>query len=206
MEQASPPAPPSRTRRRGYLVDRRFQLKYTLVLAGLGFLLSLVPGIGAWQAHRQSLDLAVTDPALRAAVEAGDRHLLLVAVGIAVSVALALALVGLVVTHHVAGPIHVMSHYLASLAQGRYPRMRPLRRGDELREFFELFQRAVSVMRERESRHAAISEEVVRRMRNALDRAPDLQPAISALEGLVREERQAVGSDPTRPADPARRG
>jgi tRNA C32,U32 (ribose-2'-O)-methylase TrmJ len=84
--------------------------------------------------------------------------------------------------------------------------MRPLRRGDELREFFELFQRAVSVMRERESRHAAISEEVVRRMRNALDRAPDLQPAISALEGLVREERQAVGSDPTRPADPARRG
>jgi hypothetical protein len=200
MEHASTPAvaPPTRFRRRGYLVDRRFQLKYTLLLAGLGLVLALVPGLGAWQAHRQSLEIAVTDPMLRAAVEAGDRHLLLVAVGIALAVSLSLALVGLVVTHHVAGPVYVMSHYLSALAQGRYPRMRPLRRGDELKEFFELFQRAVSVMRERESRHATISEEVVRRMRNVLDRAPDLQPAIAALEGLVREERAAVGGEGSR--------
>lgn len=208
MEQASSPAvaPPTRSRRRGYLVDRRFQLKYTVLLAGLGLVLALVPGIGAWQAHRQSLEIAVTDPFLRAAVEAGDRHLLLVAIGIALAVSLALGLVGLVVTHHVAGPIYVMSHYLSALAQGRYPRMRPLRRGDELKDFFQLFQRAVSVMRERESRHAAISEEVVRRMRNVLDRAPDLQPAIAALEGLVREERAAVGDDPGRQERPEARG
>jgi hypothetical protein len=35
-------------------------------------------------------------------------------------------------------------------------------------------------------------------MRNVLDRAPDLQPAIAALEGLVREERAAVGGEGSR--------
>jgi len=198
-DSAAVAEPGTRSRRRAYLVDRRFQLKYTLLLALAGLLLALLSGTWLWQSHRQSLELAVTEPALRSVVEAGDRQLLLVFIGIALATSLALGLLGLVLTHHVAGPVYVMSHYLAALAQGRYPRMRPLRRGDELKDFFQLFQRAVSVMRERESRHAAISEEVVRRMKTALDRAPDLQPAIAALEGLVREGRSAIGEDRSRP-------
>jgi hypothetical protein len=200
MDNASAPvaAPAGRFRRRAYLVDRRFQLKYTLLLALAGLVLALAAGGWLWQVHRQTLELAVTEPGLRAIAEAGERQLLLAFVGMAVAMALALALLGIVFTHHVAGPVYVMSHYLSALAQGRYPRMRPLRRGDELKDFFELFQRAIAVMRERETRHATISEEVVRRMRGALERSPELQPAIAALEGLVREERAAMGEDASR--------
>jgi len=188
-------------KRRAYLVDRRFQLKYTLLLSGAGLLLALVFGLWVWQAHRQSLELAVTDPAMRRLLEAGDRHLLFVFLGIAVSLSAALGLVGLILTHHVAGPVHVMSHYLAALAQGRYPRMRPLRRGDELKDFFGLFQGAVEALREREARHAAVSEEVIRQLRDALPRLPELQQAVEALQALVREEREALGPEgPRRPA------
>ena len=191
--RASGPTP--RPRRRVYLVDRRFQLKHVARLAGAGLAVSAVSALGVWLAHRQSMDLAVADPALRAILEADDRWLLLALGGIAVATSVALGLLGLVLTHHVAGPVFVMSHYLSSLAQGRYPRMRPLRRGDALRDFFELFQRAVTVLRERESRHAALVEEAIRRMRNVLDRAPDLEPAVQAMEGLLREERAATADD-----------
>jgi len=199
-EAPASPAPGARPKRRVYLVDRRFQLKYTLVLAGAGLLVALVFGLWIWQAHRQSLEMAVTDPTLRAVLEAGDRQLLLVFVGIAVTMSAALGLVGLVLTHHVAGPIYVMSHYLSALAQGRYPRMRPLRRGDELKDFFELFQRAVAAMREREVRHAAASEDAIERMRAASARAPELEGAVRALEAVVRDERDAVGAEPASPS------
>lgn len=193
------PSPTARPKRRVYLVDRRFQLKYTLVLAGAGLVVALVFGLWIWQAHRQSLEMAVTDPTLRAVLEAGDRQLLFVFVGIAVTMSAALGLVGLILTHHVAGPIYVMSHYLSALAQGRYPRMRPLRRGDELKDFFQMFQRAVAVMREREVRHAAAAEDAIRRIREASAGAPGLGGAIETLEALVQEERVAIGEEPARP-------
>ncbi len=192
--------PTARPRRRVYLVDRRFQLKQVLRLAGAGLVASAASGLWVWLAHRQSLELAVTDPALRAILVADDHWLLLAIGGIAVATAAALGLLGLVLTHHVAGPVFVMSHYLSALAQGRFPKMRPLRRGDELKDFFQLFQRAVTVLREREARHAAVVEEAIRRTRNVLDRAPDLEPAVLALEGLLREERAAMGEEAARPA------
>jgi len=192
---AGKPAPP-KSRRRIYLVDRRFQLKYAALLTGAGLAAALVFGAWVWQAHRQTIDLLVADPALRAVLEAGDLQLLAVFLGIAVTLALALGLVGVVLTHHVAGPVHVMSHYLAALAEGRYPRMRPLRRRDELQGFFELFERAVRSLRDREARHAAVSEGVLERMREATAKVPELRPALEALEALVREEREAVGADP----------
>jgi len=192
----APQSPRARPKRRAYLVDRRFQLKYTFVLAGAGLLLALLFGAWVWQAHRQSVELAVTDATLRAVLEAGDRQLLVVFLGIAITMSVALGLVGLVLTHHVAGPIYVMSHYLSALAQGRYPHMRPLRRGDELKDFFQLFQQAVSVMRDREARHAAASEEVIEKMRSASARSPELLPALAILEAVIKEEREAIGSEP----------
>ena len=189
------PVPP-RPKRRVYLVDRRFQLKYAALLAGAGLLVALVFGTWVWQAHRQSVDLAVSDATLRAVLEAGDRQLLVVFLGIAVTLSVALGLLGLVLTHHVAGPVYVMSHYLAALAQGRYPAMRPLRRGDELKEFFTLFQRAVGALRDREERHAAVSEGVIRHLRDAAAKVPELGSAVEALEALVREEREATRAVP----------
>ena len=182
-------------RRRVYLVDRAFQLKYTGFLMGAGLLVALVFGLWIWQAHQQTTELVSVDPALRPVLEASDRQLLYVFVGIAALMAAALGLLGLVVTHRVAGPMFVMGHYMSVLAQGRFPRMRTLRRHDELKSFFHVFLQAVQALKEREARHAAMLEDAVERMRAAGAGVPDLAPAIEALESAALERRRALSAD-----------
>jgi type IV secretory pathway TrbD component len=181
--------------RRVYLVDRAFQLKYTALLMGTGLLVALVFGLWIWQAHQQTTELVSVDPALRPVLEASDRQLLYVFVGIATLLAAALGLLGLVVTHRVAGPMFVMGHYMSVLAQGRFPRMRTLRRHDELKSFFHVFLQAVQKLKEREADHAAVLEEAVERMRAAGSQASDLAPAIAALEAAALERRRALSAD-----------
>ncbi len=181
--------------RRVYLVDRTFQLKYTLLLVAAGMGVALAFGLWIWQAHLQVSELAAVDPAIRPIIEASDRNLLVIFVGIAALMAGALGLVGILVTHRVAGPIFVMGHYMSVLAQGRYPRMRTLRHRDELKAFFQNFIEAVGTLKQREARHATVLEEAVERMRAAAGKSPELASAIEALESAARERRQALAAD-----------
>jgi hypothetical protein len=191
--------PPPVHHRRSYLVDRGFQLKYALLLAGAGVLLSLVFGFWLHQAHVQAIQLLPVDAEMRGVVERSDRELLYAFGAIAALMALALGLVGVVVTHRVAGPVFVMGHYMTVLSQGRFPRMRTLRRGDELKRFFNVFIEAVEAMKVREARHAAMLEATVERVRAALPRAPELAPAAEALAAAARERRAALQMDDPEP-------
>jgi hypothetical protein len=88
-----------------------------------------------------------------------------------------------------------MGHYLSVLAQGRFPRMRTLRRSDELKGFFQVFLDAIEALKAREARHVAVLEDVLARARQASARAPDLVPAVRALEHAVMERRLALAAD-----------
>jgi len=196
---AAASAPVAGHHRRAYLVDRRFQLKYALLMAGAGVVLALLFGFWVYQVHVQAMELVPLDAETRALVAHGDRLLLLVLLGISALMAVALALLGIVMTHRVAGPIFVMGHYMTVLGQGRYPRMRTLRKADELRGFFQIFLSAVGAMKTREARHAALLEDVAARLRAAAPRAPELQAAAEALEEAARERRQALSVDDPEP-------
>jgi hypothetical protein len=178
--------------RRTYLVDRRFQLKYILLLAGWGLVLAGLFGLWTWQAHQQVVETMVRDPAQRAALGPAQRQLAWVLFAIGGLSAAALGLVGFIMTHRVAGPVYVMSHFLSELAAGRYPPRRALRRRDELREFHHRFLDALDAMREREGRQLARLENAIRRLRGALPRAAELGPVIAGLEQDVRERREAL--------------
>jgi hypothetical protein len=195
MAEASATAGKATTGRRQYLVDRGFQLKYALVMAGAGLVVALVFGLWLHQAHAQATALLAPDSETRALIERSDRLLLGAFVAIAVLLAAALGLLGVVITHRVAGPVFVMGHYLRVLAEGRFPRMRTLRRSDELKEFFKVFIDAVDMMKLREARHTAVLEDAVRRMREAALVAPELTPAIEALARAAQERRAALAQD-----------
>ena len=181
--------------RRRYLVDRGFQLKYALVMALSGVAVAVVFGLWLHQAHAQATVLLAPDAETRALVERSDRLLLAAFGAIAILLGAALGLLGIVITHRVAGPVFVMGHYLEVLAQGRFPRMRTLRRSDELKTFFRTFIDAVDRMKVREAKHAALLEEAVQRMRTAAARSPELAPAIDALASAARERRAALAQD-----------
>ena len=68
----------------------------------------------------------------------------------ALVMSLVLSLVGLLVTHRVAGPMRVLRAQLRRLAEGAFPRWRPLRSHDELRDIFGEFHATVDALRRRE--------------------------------------------------------
>jgi hypothetical protein len=195
MAEASAAAGTAPTGRRQYLVDRGFQLKYALVMAAAGLVVAVVFGLWLHQAHAQATALLAPDSETRALIERSDRLLLGAFVAIAVLLAAALGLLGVVITHRVAGPVFVMGHYLRVLADGRFPRMRTLRRSDELKGFFKVFIDAVDMMKLREARHTAVLEDALRRMREAVAVAPELAPAIEALARAAQERRAALAQD-----------
>jgi hypothetical protein len=195
MAEASAEAGAPSRGRRHYLVDRGFQLKYALLMAAAGLCVAVVFGLWLHQAHVQATAILAPDPETRALVERSDRLLLGAFGAIALLLAAALGLLGVVITHRVAGPVFVMGHYLRVLADGRFPRMRTLRRSDELKGFFRTFIDAVDMLKLREARHTAALEDAVRRMRAALGAAPDLAPAIEALARAAQERRAALAQD-----------
>jgi len=189
------PRPSSSSPRRHFLIDRGFQLKYAVVMAAAGLAVAAIFGLWLHQAHAQAISLLSPDAETRALIERSDTLLLGAFVGIALLLAAALGLLGVVITHRVAGPVFVMGHYLSVLAQGRFPRMRTLRRSDELRSFFAVFIQAVEAMKKREARHVAVLEEALVRMRTAAARSPELLGAVQALEAAAMERRLALAAD-----------
>jgi len=52
-------------------------------------------------------------------------------------------------THRISGPLFVMSNYMKEIISGSYPDMRPLRKNDELKDFYTLFQDMVKSLKEK---------------------------------------------------------
>lgn len=167
--------------RRTYILDREFQLKYILLLAGIGAVSILVFGILAHRVHVSSVATGV---------DGGETLLWLTGLGTAGG-AVALGLFGLLFTHRVAGPVHVMSLYVAALAAGRYPRLRPLRKGDELKRFFERFSEAFDRIRQREADEAHALESAMVALKPVAT-TPEARAALETLSALHARKRQAV--------------
>jgi hypothetical protein len=174
--------------RRKYLLDTGFQLRYILRLAALGGGGVLLVGVLAYRIHLA----AVMEPGAtpETLVASGQTLLWLAGVG-ALGMAGVLALFGLLLTHRVAGPIHVMSLYIATLAAGRYPRMRPLRKKDELRGFFDRLSEAVDRIREREAEEVRLLSEVITALEPQATTL-ESQAALSILTSLQARKRQAT--------------
>ncbi len=182
--------------RRTYLIDRTFQLKYSLILAGCGVVLAALFGMWAWQAHQQAVEIFARDPESQALLRQADRMLAWALGAIGLLSAAALGLLGFVMTHRVAGPVWVMGHALGELAQGHYPARRGLRRRDELQALHARFHEAVEVLADRDRHTLAALEDALQRLRPAAQANAALTPAVEALESEVRSRRQWLSTRP----------
>lgn len=153
VHNASMTANDDRPRRRVVpIVDGRFQWKYTLLIMALGVGLTAIMGGFLYKAHVDNtrlLDLAANQ-LLQAEVMRGDQIFLLYLIVLVVLMALGLGFWGLIVTHRVSGPLYVVARHLTTLTTGRYPDLRPLRKRDELHDFFATFEEAVAYLRGRD--------------------------------------------------------
>ena len=80
-----------------------------------------------------------------------DQGLVLTMVGAGLGMVLVMSLYLIVLTHKVAGPLFKVSKYFDEMAEGRLSQVWPLRKGDQLRDFYEKFKEMHDTLRARQS-------------------------------------------------------
>lgn len=102
---------------------------------------------------------------------------------------LLIGLAGIIVTHRVAGPIFKMKSNLKAVARGRLAVPTPLRKGDELVDFFEAYRSMVIALRERQEGEIAKLDQAIAAL------APRAEPGeLEPLNALKREMQSAIDS------------
>ncbi|MBM4362729.1 MAG: HAMP domain-containing protein [Deltaproteobacteria bacterium] len=109
-------------------------------------------------------------------------------VAVLAALVVAVGVAGIVITHRVAGPIFKMKKQLRELANGDYRIPFPLRKGDELVDFFEEFRSMVSKLRGRQ-------ESEIHRLDTAIQNLAERAPAetLSELRALRDEMQRSLG-------------
>jgi methyl-accepting chemotaxis protein len=152
---------------RNYLLDRRFQLKYTSMVVGVTLVVASLLGAVAYseskgQTEALQIQLAAQpdlDPQVAAHLDAfgkeRDRQMLagiLAGIGL---LTLALGFTGIVITHKIIGPAYRIRKLLATVARGHLRVDGHLRKGDELQDVFGAFNDMVTTLRARQAEEIA---------------------------------------------------
>lgn len=199
-------SPVHRRRLSNYLLDKRLQLRYVIVVSLLSALICGVLGTLIYRQEQQAStfleedlkELTAGDASLRdfqaevaRDMESRDKALVGKMVGAGFGLVLILSVYLVVLTHKVAGPLYKASLYFDQMSHGRFTKVTPLRRGDMLQDFFSSFQETSEAMRKRMHADLDVMERACKAARNA-NASGELAEAVSQLEAHVAERRKQV--------------
>jgi nitrogen fixation/metabolism regulation signal transduction histidine kinase len=190
---------------RNFLLEPRFQLKYIAMVVSVTVAVAAVLGYYAYQYSRgQTEMLTITqienevgqggapDQAfirdLRQYAEQKDREVMLAILGGIGVLALALGFTGIVITHRLVGPAYKLRMLLRRIADGHLRVESGLRKGDELQDVFDAFQRMVTGLR-------AAREQDIAELQAAIDKARQTatpSEVTAALEELSSRLRKSL--------------
>ncbi len=173
-------AGPPKRRFRNYLLDTRFQLKYTGMVVIVTVIVASVLGWFAWRFSREmteSLNATLVMQAdimdeqaiheLEDQAAAADRNTALAIIGGILALALALGFTGIIVTHRVVGPAYKIRLLLGDVAAGRLKVQGRLRKGDELQEVFDAFERMIESLRATQAEEIAQLDQAIEHARKS---------------------------------------
>jgi len=178
--------------RRTFLLDRKFQLKYTLIIVIVGVAVSAFLGYFIYELNLKNRELLNIDAEMVDRVEQINNQTLFYLFGFVALMALFLFTWGIFITHKVAGPLFVISKYLRDIADGKLPTTRSLRRGDELKAFFDTFAEMVTSLRQRRQDEAAVFKQHLQAVRKSNDTG--LTSSADAIEKLILD-RESLDSE-----------
>lgn len=168
-------APPKR-RLRNYLLDTRFQLKYTGMVVAVTVVVAGVLGFFAYNYSRGQTEMLTaqklieggfegqTIDMIEAEARAEDRRVLLGILGGILVMGLSIGATGIVVTHKLVGPAYKLKRLFREVADGHLKVGAKLRKGDELQDVFESFEKMIETLRRKQA-------EEVRHLDDAIERA-----------------------------------
>ena len=183
-----PTGGPPKRQFKNYLLDTRFQLKYTGMVVGVTAVVASVLGYLAYnESHAQTemmtINMAVAGESADFIEETAreyDRNLLLAIVGGIVVLVLALGVTGILVTHRVVGPAYKLKRLFQDVSQGHLRVYGKLRKGDELWDVFVEFEKMINKLRQNQRDEITQLQAVIDRAKEAGTAAP----VVGELEGL----------------------
>lgn len=197
------PRPKYKRKLSNYLLDKKLQLRYVLLVTILSGMIAGALGYLIYQQKRAASesiekDLAALTQAdssqedfqehVASGLESEDRALVYRMVGVGVGLVVILSLYLLIMTHKVAGPLYKVSMYFDRMAQGRLGVVTPLRQGDMLQDFYSNFKEMHDTIRVRAQSDADALEAALAALRasgNQADYRGEAKAKLDdALDGL----------------------
>lgn len=185
---------------KNYLLDRRFQLKYTGMVLLVTLAVSGVLGYVAYDfskgqtqvftaqlAAQPDLDPSIAGDLEQLAKEEDRKVRNAIILGV-VLLTVALGFTGIMVTHRVVGPAYRMRRLFEHVGQGRLEVTTGIRRGDELQELYRSFAEMVESLREQRTEDIARLEDMVLKM----DAAGVQSAYVDELRGMLDRIRKTV--------------
>jgi methyl-accepting chemotaxis protein len=204
-----PSAPRPRYRRRlsNYLLDKKLQLRYVLVVTILSGTIASALGFLIYQQHRAASESIEQDlkvlmqkssqdgfqEEIASDLESGDRQLIYKMVLIGIGLVMILSLYLVVMTHRVAGPLFKISTYFDRMAEGKFGKVTPLREGDLLQDFFAQFKAMHESVRVRAVADADAMERALRALREG-PAGEALAAELDALDQHVAQLRKQLAA------------
>jgi hypothetical protein len=204
---------PSKPKRlmRNFLLDKRFQLKYTFAVVVISAFISVILGAFIYEAQQEVFDanrensqlLALDDPEMNAdmqkelakadsEIEKRNSKLIIMLVLSLGGLVFLLSVLGIVATHKIAGPAYAMRRVMKLIADGKHPEVRKLRRGDELRAVSMELKRMADTLRERDEKDVEGLKSALEKLK-AMGELPE--DVSSWIESNIAEKELRLSSD-----------
>ena len=151
----------NRKRRKNHVINPSFQWKYAGCIAANVFAMSSVLGVVLFAVMEQLTRWRLTHletPHVARTVQV----LLGFALLFGALAAGMFAIWSIFITHRLCGPLHVISGALSTLRHGGWPKLRSLRKKDELKAFYNEFRETVDTLREKRRQELAHMMQLLR--------------------------------------------
>ncbi|MFH1438741.1 MAG: hypothetical protein ABIJ56_23730 [Pseudomonadota bacterium] len=186
----------SQRKLKNYLINKRFQLKYTLMIASLTTILVIILGFVIFRTVSQASDqlaacvlgdetYASDDQVdlLRASLAADKRKALYILFGFLFLLLFGITLSGIYITHKVAGPMFKIQKLMRDVDSNNLLLLGKLRKGDELLELFEDFDAMINRLRDGRKTDIEKINEVAEQLREAPEKGT-IKDVVASLEKM----------------------
>ena len=185
---------------RNYLIDRRFQLKYTGMVLLVTVSVASALGFMAYRFSRGQTEALTVQMLAQPDLDADtmryldqvsqqeDRKVRNAIVGGVLFLSFALGLTGIIVTHRVVGPAYRMKRLFEHVGEGRLEVTTGIRKGDELQELYHSFAQMVESLRDQRAEEITQLEETLVKIESAGMHSP----YITELRALLERIRKTV--------------
>ncbi len=168
-----------------FLIDRPLQLKYFGLFAIVG---GGITAMWCTVLYLVRSQVEVTEGAVSRSALLWWYVVAVVGIGWFVGV------LGLLVTHRIAGPVFVMTRHLNQLSEGWYPRLRSLRKSDDLQAMFQALTKAIERMRRDDAELVLVCEKLSEAV-EAGNLSSSAEAALASLSKIAAKRRERLAGE-----------